>query len=304
VSDVPRTTRTLDRCLACRSTDIVRIPLRYEFESTSFPAWRCRNCDMRFLRVQPTGEFLASLYSEQYFEADYRCGRAAGHSFDESNFRDEDRGLLDAFERLRPPGRLLEVGSAAGWLLRHATERGWTSRGVELSAAAVAQSRSLGVDVVQGDLESARFPSDAFDLVYMGDVLEHVPDCRAELVEVARVLAPGGFLYLRGPITTNSLARRAGLAAYGLAGRDIVLREPPYHLWEFTPASLRRLVAAVGLEMVSMRESKIPPGRPHGSKSEIQRTAMAALDLINEPITRGLNVWGDRVVLVSRKRIP
>src|SRR5882724_3556213 len=225
--DPGRTTLTLDRCLACGSRELSRMPFRYQFRDVAFPAARCRRCDMRFLRVQPTGAFLESLYAEEYFEQDYRCGRAAGHSFDEASFRDENRGLLDAFEHLRPPGRLLEIGSAAGWLLKHASERGWTTLGVELSSAAVARSRELGVDVVEGDLESAALPAASFDLVYMGDVLEHVPDCRATLAEVTRVLAPGGFLYLRGPITSNSLARRIGLAAYGLAGRDVVLREPP-----------------------------------------------------------------------------
>lgn len=135
----------------------------------------------------------------------------------------------------------------------------------------------------------------------MGDVLEHVPDCRATLAEVARVLAPGGHLYLRGPITTNSIARRAGLALYRLAGRDIVLREPPYHLWEFTPRPLARLLRAVGLSVLQMRQSKIPAGRPHGEKGPAQRLAMFVFDVANLPLTRFFNICGDRVVLIARK---
>lgn len=303
MTEIPRTTRTLDRCLVCGAADLARMPFRYEFADTRFPGCRCRRCGMIFLSVQPTGAFLESLYTEQYFEQDYRCGRVAGLGFEASSFVDENRGLLDAFERLRPPGRMLEVGSAAGFLLRDAAARGWTVRGVELSGAAVARSRQLGLDVVQGDLESARFPSDAFDLVYMGDVLEHVPDCRATLAEVVRVLAPGGHAYVRGPITTNSLARRLGLAAYGLLGRDIVLREPPYHLWEFRPDSLRRLAGYVDLDVVEIRESKIPPGRPHGTKTTAQRSVMWVVDVVNVPITQHWNGLGDRAVLVGRKSV-
>ena len=136
----------------------------------------------------------------------------------------------------------------------------------------------------------------------MGDVLEHVPDCRGVLAEVARVLKPAGFAYLRGPVTTNSLARRLALRVYKFAGRPIVLREPPYHLWEFTPRSLARLFRAAGLVPVRLRQSKIPPGRPHGEKTALQRGAMAMLDLINVPITRVFNVLGDRVVLVAQRR--
>ena len=294
-------TRTLDHCLACGGRDLARLPMRYDFRDVTFPAASCRACGMRFLSVQPAGESLASMYAAEYFEQDFRCGRSEANAFDAGAFAGENRGLIDAFEGLRPPGRLLEVGSAAGGLLHHAKERGWSVRGVELSEAAVERARAMGLDVVHGDLESARLPDAGFDLVYMGDVLEHVPDCRAVLAEVARVLAPGGFLYLRGPITTNSLARRLGLACYGALGRDIVLREPPYHLWEFTPGPLSRLARRCGLEIVSFRQSKIAPGRAHGRKSAAQRVVMAAIDALNVPLTRACNVLGDRGVMIARR---
>jgi SAM-dependent methyltransferase len=299
--DGPLATLTLAHCLACGGSRLAPLPLRYEFRG-SFPLGVCRTCGMRFLRVQPAREALRELYCSGYFERDFRCGRSAADYFREDAFRPENVGLLDAFARLRPAGRLLEVGCAGGWLLKHAAERGWQAYGVELSTAAVAHARSLGLAVHEGDLAGARLADSSFDLVYMGDVLEHVPDCRAVLAEVVRVLAPGGHLYLRGPITTNSLARRAALALYRAVGREIVLREPPYHLWEFTPGPLRRLLAAVGFRLLEMRQSKIPPGRPHGEKSLLQRLAMTAIDAFNLPVTRALNVCGDRVAIIARKR--
>jgi 2-polyprenyl-3-methyl-5-hydroxy-6-metoxy-1,4-benzoquinol methylase len=183
--------------------------MRYEFHG-SFPAAECADCGMRFLRVQPTGESLARLYSAEYFRTDFRCGRSDATYFSEDAFRAENHDLLDAFESLGPRGRLLEVGCAGGWLLKHANERGWRAQGVELSAEAVAHARSLGLEVFHGTLEDAALPDATFDLVYLGDVLEHVPDCRATLAGIARVLRPGGHAYLRGPITTNSLGRAAG----------------------------------------------------------------------------------------------
>ena len=256
---------------------------------------------MRFLAVQPAGSAMAEIYSAEYFEADYRCGRAAASSFDGDAFVAENRGLLDAFESLGSPGRLLDVGCATGWLLDHARARGWQAQGVELSEPAVRFARERGLEVHHGDLLDARFPASSFDLVYMGDVLEHVPDCRATLAEVARVLKPGGHLYLRGPITTHSLARSLALWGYGLLGRVIVLREPPYHLWEFTPRSLERLAREVGLIVVSSRQSKIPPGHSHGSKTSLQRAALAVLDSINLPITLWVYAMGDRIVWVARR---
>ncbi len=300
MSAAPLATRRLDRCLVCGNRALAPLAMRYEHRGT-FPAVRCPRCDTRFLAVQPAPEALAELYGPAYFRSDFRCGRSADDYYAEDAFREENRGLLDAFAALSPPGELLEVGCAGGWLLKHAVERGWRVRGVELSADAVRHARGLGLDVHQGGLEDARLPDAAFDLVYMGDVLEHVPDCRAVLAGVARVLRPGGHLYLRGPITTHSLARRMALRLYGALGRTLVLAEPPYHLWEFTPASLRFLCGAVGLEVVRIDQSKIPPGRAHGRKSAAQRAVMFALDLVNVPLTRAFNVLGDRAVLIARR---
>ena len=294
-------TRTLEQCLACGSRSLAAAAMRYEWQGTRFPAARCRDCGMLFLRVQPVGETLARMYSSEYFAQDFRCGRSDAQATDEAAFRAENDGLLDRFEPLRGAGRLLEVGCATGLLLKRARERGWQGTGVELSPDAVQHARALGLTVHQGTIADAALPANAFDIVYMGDVLEHVPDCRATLAEVARVLAPGGHAIVRGPITTHSLARRLGLALYGALGREIVLREPPYHLWEFRPASLRRLAERVGLEVVALEQSKIPPGRPHGTKSALQATAMRAIDTLNAPLTAAFRVLGDRAVLVARK---
>lgn len=294
-------TRTLDHCLACGSRRLARLAMRYEWEGVRFPAAHCRDCGMMFLSVQPVGDSLARMYSAEYFEHDFRCGRSDARSNDEDAFRAENDGLLGRLEPLRAQGRLLEVGCASGLLLKRARERGWSVTGVELSPEAVVHARSLGLEVHQGTLNDARLAADSYDVVFMGDVLEHVPDCRETLTEVARVLAPGGHAVVRGPITTHSIARRAGLFLYGSLGRDIVLSEPPYHLWEFRPGSLAALARRCGLEVVAIEQSKIPPGRPHGQKSAVQALAMNLLDRVNLPLTRALNSLGDRAVLVARK---
>jgi len=295
-------TRALDHCLACGSASLARAAMRYEWEGTRFPAARCRACGMLFLSVQPAGDTLQQMYSGEYFERDFRCGRSEAGAGDEAAFRAENDGLLDRFEPWRGKrARLLEVGCAKGLLLKRARERAWHPTGVELSGDAVAHARTLGFDVHQGTLEDQALPDASFDVVYMGDVLEHVPDCRTTLAEVARVLAPGGRAVVRGPITTHSLARRLALGAFGAVGGTLVLREPPYHLWEFRPGSLARLAQAVGLEVVAIEQSKIPPGRPHGQKRALEALAMSLLDGLNAPLTRTFNVLGDRALLVARK---
>ena len=95
-----------------------------------------------------------------------------------------------------------------------------------------------------------------------------------------------------------------GLGVYGLLGRDIVLREPPYHLWEFRPRPLSRLAASTGLDPVEIRQSKIPPGRAYGRKTALQASVMSLVDAVNLPWTRAFNARGDRLTLVARKPGP
>src|SRR5262245_9347428 len=218
---------------------------------------------MRFLNPRPAPSTLARFYGAAYFESDFRCGRSDATAYDDAAFQHEHQGLLDAFAALGaapgPDSRLLDIGCATGGLLSAAIARGWQAEGVEVSAEAAAHARARGLTVFQGDLIAAGFPDRRFDLAYMGHVLEHVPDCRAVVDEVARILKPGGRFYLRGPVTTHSLARGLALAFAAANGRTLALHEVPYHLWEFTPRSLSRLVERAGLRVEHLRQSKIPP---------------------------------------------
>lgn len=60
------------------------------------------------------------------------------------------------------------------------------------------ESRS-GIDVRKGDVHDLPFPDDSFDGVVLQDVIEHVADPSVVLAETARVLRPGGALYLSTP---------------------------------------------------------------------------------------------------------
>jgi 2-polyprenyl-3-methyl-5-hydroxy-6-metoxy-1,4-benzoquinol methylase len=150
-----------------------------------------------------------------------------------------------------------------------------------------------------GGLEDAHLESGSKDVVFMGDVLEHVPDPAATLREVARILAPGGALALRGPLTTNSFARRLGLGAMESFKKRLVLNEPPYHLWEFEPDTLTKLVHGAGFELESLKQSKTAPS--FAKRKGAGALAVAALDTLNLTWTNLTGSAGDRCTLVARK---
>jgi len=73
--------------------------------------------------------------------------------------------------------------------------------GVDISAEAVQFCRRRGVPVVRASLLSLPFPDQSFDLVTSFDVLYHrwVTNDRTALLELVRVLRPGGLVFVRLP---------------------------------------------------------------------------------------------------------
>jgi SAM-dependent methyltransferase len=113
---------------------------------------------------------------------------------------------LRLIQRLRPVGRVLDVGCASGAFLSSAAEAGWSAEGIEQSAeAATYASQTSGAPVHIGTLETYQGPDQAFDVVHMADVIEHMRQPRSALARVRRLLTHNGLLVLTTP-DVNSLS--------------------------------------------------------------------------------------------------
>ncbi len=288
-------------CTVCGGAAPSRaLPFAYRYAGAAFPAVACTTCGLARLAVRPAD--LTALYRAEYFDSDYRCGHATRGACEGGGEAEGAAAMLALIEQTARRGRLLEVGPAGGEFLRAARTRGWQVTGVELSPAAAEAARAhFGLDVRDGDVGSARFAPGSFDVGYMGDVLEHVPDPCGDLREVWRILKADGEVVIAGPTTIHSMARRLGLAVYGWLGRVRSLEAPPYHLWEFTPKTLCRVVEAAGFRVVSQHADKIPPPPAGRCGRAVDREWLRPLEWLNVAVTRLTGRWGDRLVLVARK---
>lgn len=113
------------------------------------------------------------------------------------------RALFRAYDRIRSvPGPALDVGCGVGFAL-HALQHHFAleSFGVDVSPIAVSRAREqLGSANRVACIEAGRIPhaDSTFGIVTCFDVLEHldVADIESLLVELRRVLRPGGLMYL------------------------------------------------------------------------------------------------------------
>ena len=109
--------------------------------------------------------------------------------------------LLDQALHKRPRGRALEAGCGVGFFAREFQKRyGWPVVPLDLSHQGLAYARAFGLErLVQGDVSRLPFPDASFDMVLSLDVIVHFPrgEEQVPMLEMARVLRPGGLLVIR-----------------------------------------------------------------------------------------------------------
>lgn len=116
---------------------------------------------------------------------------------------------------------------------------GWDVQGVELSENGVQACRMSNLPVHHGDLFSAGFSDQRFDLVTVRHVIEHVPEPCSFMSELARILRPGGRLVLETP-SSKALGRL-------WFNTHWYHNDVPRHIFLFSPGNLERLGARFGL---------------------------------------------------------
>lgn len=208
----------------------------------------CETCRFAHVHPLPTAAALDALYDREYY-ADLKP-----RYFAEA---EEDRGWWDLVyrERLELMERwlqddlrrsILDVGSGPGAFLVAARTRGWTGIGFEPNELAAKYSTDhFGLTVYQRSFNDEAVDTfNGFDVVNLGEVLEHVLDPAATLKLAYRALAPGGLLHLVVPNDFNLLQHallRDGQHPYWIVPRE--------HLNYFTVQTLYALVRRCGFSV-------------------------------------------------------
>ncbi len=251
---------------------------------------QCESCDSLFLAERPDQEAIGRYYDRYYThegEADATAisgiSIQSGHAKKLANsWRNHKygskrpslggigvaaalafpplRSWIDAECRHLPihrssisPLHVLDVGHGDARFLRFVREIGHVAAGLEIDPKAVAQAKADGLDVHQGDIDSAIsiWGESSFDYITLSHVIEHVHYPQHVVAVAARLLRPGGRLWIECP---NPASR--GLQHYGPRWRDL---DPPRHL---CIPSLRALQAAAKINGLSLEKRHSRPFVP------------------------------------------
>jgi len=145
---------------------------------------------------------------------------------------------LDLIRKIKPSGRLLEVGCARGDFLAVARDS-FDAYGVEPNpelAASASRVAPIHCDIVE------RTPWTSFDVVASFHVIEHVDSPRSFVAAAAEKLKPGGLLVLETP-NIDSLPFKLLKSRW----RQFI----PEHYFFFDPKSISRLLSEHRLKPLS-----------------------------------------------------
>jgi SAM-dependent methyltransferase len=253
------------------------------FQKDGYWILECKSCHHRYAEMTPSADHSHQIYQDAYFN-----GGAAGYPDylnEEKILTTHGRRYSLILKEFTAPGTLLDVGTAAGFILKGFQECGWQGIGLEPNSSMADYGRThLGLQIESGNLE--QFSSDQqFDLVNMIQVIAHFFDLRQALRKAADTTKPGGFWLIETWDRESWIARSLGRYWHEYS--------PPSVLHWFSPTDLNLLVAQFGF-------SEVARGRPLKRLSGAHAKSLLGHKLQNSPfgwLRGGLRAIPDHLVI-------
>ncbi len=155
------------------------------------------------------------------------------------------RKVLERIERLTTKGKMLDIGSSAGFFLTEAKSRSWETVGIEFSSWSKRHAEEhFGLTIYNQPLEKLNWKPEGFDAITMLDVIEQLTDPRQVLAEVKKILKPNGIFVLTTPNIDSAAAKLAKEKWYAIL---------PGHLFYFSPKTLEKILIAAGFRIVEKK---------------------------------------------------
>lgn len=220
---------------------------RVLLEDPPFIVKKCTSCGLAYVTPRIPESHLHLIYQTEYFKSE------SASDFGYSDYTKDKLGYLKTFEKKARivqqyirKGRILEVGSAAGFFLHSMKNLGFDVQGVEVSeyVSEFARSEFGLTDIFTGLLKDAPLEPQSFDAVAMWDVIEHVSDPIEELKRVRSLIRPDGFLFIQTQDIDAFFAR--------LLGKKWQHFKQLEHIHHFSPATIRILLDRAGFELVDI----------------------------------------------------
>lgn len=183
-------------CPLCseHSGDLV-FPYATSFNKIRFGYKKCIKCSTVFVDPVPDLQTFGMMYAKTaYHDCHYE-------DIDYSAYVNSANLLR---RNLPSEAFVLDYGCGVGTFLKALKSEGFLPYGVEFDRdAARVAGRNAGCEVLSVTEFFDLSIKPSFDVIHLGDVLEHLPDPAATLTQLLDYLRPGGMLFVQGPLEIN-----------------------------------------------------------------------------------------------------
>ena len=282
----------------------------YNIGKAKFDLVKCENCSLVFVDPLPTKKQRKEMYSKDYFETNKLSGtREKGYMEDKEYYEQDFKKILKIARKYKKGGKFLDIGCAAGYFLNLARKYGYDVYGVEISKFASSFAREkFKLNVFNGELEDAKFKDDYFDVVSAANVLEHVDDPEKFLKEIRRIIKKDGLLIIDVPSYVNSpyykIAKRISWIFKGEKEVQKMLKidedKMPYHLYEFSPRNLKKMLEKLGFKLLETK-SDVPYPEVIFKRKEFKYMIIQLHFIILNTLARTFNIKFNHTIAYFRK---
>lgn len=159
----------------------------------------------------------------------------------ESLFENMFRKRVNLISKFVKKGKMLEIGSATGVMLKLFAKRGWDTLGIEPSGSS-GEAKRKELRVLRVKFEDAKLPKDYFNLVVLNHTLEHMDNPKLVLKKISTLLKEGGIVFIDVP-NFGSLSSK-------ILGKKWPYLLPLEHKHQFTKESLTKLLEDGGFKVL------------------------------------------------------
>jgi SAM-dependent methyltransferase len=227
-------------CELCDSKFAIREDSRVVFTKNGFAILECNCCHCRYIEIAKSETYVNQVYSDDYF---FEGKAGYPNYFDEKdlliNYGKRYASIVSKFIQ---PGRILDVGSAAGFILRGFELAGWDCYGVEPNGTMSSYARNeLKLDVVTSSLEQFKTPN-KFDLISMVQVIIHLYDFNQSIENIINMLKPKGLVLIESWDKDNTYAK--------VMAKHWHVYSPPSTVRFFSDKTLIQLLGRYNLKLI------------------------------------------------------
>ena len=236
-------------CPVCNSVSIEPALTAEDFTVSheKFSIWHCNNCTARFTQDVPAQDAISPYYkSDTYIShSDTKKGlvNTLYHKVRKRTLASKRKLITNQTGKAK--GTILDIGCGTGAFLNEMQSSEWSITGLEPDATAREKANTLYNIASQESNKLFELPAQTYDAITMWHVLEHVHELQAYIMQVEKLLAPSGKLFIAVPNYTSYDARlyKEFWAAYDV----------PRHLYHFSPQSIEHLLNTHNLKLTTLK---------------------------------------------------